>query len=72
MINIHDLPQEREIVEISDIEAAQITGGKDPRAFAQKNAEFQAESQIFKMFQESISTVIKSIGEGMSSVARKS
>jgi len=30
-----------------------------------------AMAQIFKMFQEAISTMIKSIGEGMSSVARK-
>lgn len=42
-----------------------------PEAFAETQAEFQAASQIFKMFQESISTMIKSIGEGMSSVARK-
>lgn len=44
---------------------------ENPEAFAQTQAEFQAASQIFKMFQESISTMIKSIGEGMSTVARK-
>ncbi|MCG8037638.1 MAG: hypothetical protein JAZ19_11435 [Candidatus Thiodiazotropha taylori] len=44
---------------------------KNPEEFAQMQSEFQAESQIFKMFQESISTMIKSIGEGLSSVARK-
>ncbi|MCG8002329.1 MAG: hypothetical protein JAY88_02555 [Candidatus Thiodiazotropha lotti] len=43
----------------------------EPEAFAQTQSEFQAASQIFKMFQESISTMIKSIGEGLSSVARK-
>jgi hypothetical protein len=50
-------------------------GGMDskenPEEFAQMQAEFQAESQMFKMFQEAISTMIKSIGEGLSSVARK-
>lgn len=44
---------------------------ENPEAFAETQAEFQAASQIFKMFQESISTMIKSIGEGMSTVARK-
>lgn len=44
---------------------------ENPEAFAEVQAEFQAASQIFKMFQESISTMIKSIGEGMSTVARK-
>ncbi|MEW8349584.1 MAG: hypothetical protein AB2689_05180 [Candidatus Thiodiazotropha taylori] len=44
---------------------------EEPEAFAKMQSEFQAESQIFKMFQESISTMIKSIGEGLSSVARK-
>jgi hypothetical protein len=43
----------------------------DPEGFAQLQSEFQAESQMFKMLQESISTMIKSIGEGLSSVARK-
>lgn len=50
-------------------------GGMDskenPEAFAETQAEFQAQAQIFKMFQEAIGTMIKSIGEGMSSVARK-
>jgi ribosomal protein S11 len=44
---------------------------ENPEEFAQMQAEFQAESQMFKMFQEAISTMIKSIGEGLSSVARK-
>ena len=45
---------------------------EDPELFAQYNAEFQAEAQMFKIVQESISTMVKSIGEGMSTVARKS
>ena len=49
-----------------------VDSKEDPETFAQLNAEFSAESQIFKMFQEAISTSVKSIGEGMSSVARKS
>lgn len=38
---------------------------------AELQAEFQAEAQMFKMTQESISTMVKSVGEGMSAVARK-
>ena len=53
-------------------EMGSIDSEADPDAFAKLNAEFQAESQIFKMFQEAISTMIKSVGEGMSAVARKS
>ena len=37
----------------------------------QLNAELTAMSQQMKMLQESISTIIKSIGEGNSSIARK-
>ena len=53
-------------------ELGSIDSKENPEVFAQLNAEFSAESQIFKMFQEAISTSVKSIGEGMSSVARKS
>lgn len=57
------------------VELGEKMGGldskEDPEAFAQIQSEFQAESQIFKMFQESIGTMVKSIGEGMSTVARK-
>ncbi len=48
-----------------------IDSKENPEAFAETQAEFQAQAQIFKMFQEAIGTMIKSIGEGMSSVARK-
>jgi len=48
-----------------------IDSKENPEEFAKIQAEFQAEAQIFKMFQEAIGTMIKSIGEGMSSVARK-
>ena len=68
MINIYDLPREKEVVEMSEVETAQVTGGSD----AQLSAEFSAESQIFQMVQEVISISVKSIGEGMSSVTRPS
>lgn len=48
-----------------------IDSKENPEEFAKIQAEFQAEAQIFKMFQEAIGTMIKSIGEGMASVARK-
>lgn len=48
-----------------------IDSKENPEEFAEIQAEFQAEAQIFKMFQEAIGTMIKSIGEGMASVARK-
>jgi len=57
------------------IEAGQEMGGidskQDPEAFAQLQSEFQALSQIFKMLQEAIATLIKSIGESLAAVARK-
>jgi hypothetical protein len=43
---------------------------ENPEEFSQMQSEFQAESKIFKMFQQAISTMVKSIGEGLSSVAR--
>ena len=49
----------------------EIDAKEDPAAFAEKQAEFQAANQIFKMFQEAISTLIKSIGEGITTMARK-
>jgi len=48
-----------------------IDSKENPEQFAETQAEFQAQAQIFKMFQEAIGTMVKSIGEGMSSVARK-
>lgn len=57
------------------VELGEKMGGmdatEDEEAFAETQAMFQAESQIFKMFQEFIATMIKSIGEGMSTIARK-
>jgi len=46
-------------------------GEESAGAMAEANAKFQAEAQMFRMLQESISTMLKSIGEGMSSVVRK-
>jgi hypothetical protein len=42
--------------------------GKD---FTVAQAEFQAEAKLFAMCSEATSTVLKSIGEGLSSMARK-
>jgi hypothetical protein len=54
----------------SDDEKAQIKQekGKD---FTKAQAEFQAEAKLFAMCSEATSTVLKSIGEGLSSMARK-
>jgi hypothetical protein len=41
------------------------------REFTKYQAEFQAESKLFSMCSEATSTVLKSIGEGLSSMARK-
>lgn len=60
----------KKMVELGE-KMGSIDSKEDPEMFAQIQAEFQAEAQIFKMFQEAIGTMIKSIGEGMSSVARK-
>jgi len=57
------------------IELGEKMGGIDskesPEEFAKIQSEFQAASQIFKMFQEAIATLIKSIGESLATVARK-
>ena len=60
----------KEMVRLGN-EMGEINSKEKPEEFAETQAAFQAESQVFKMFQESISTMIKSIGEGLSSVARK-
>jgi uncharacterized protein HemX len=41
------------------------------KAFTEAQAEFQAEGKLFAMCSEATSTVLKSIGEGLSSMARK-
>jgi Skp family chaperone for outer membrane proteins len=41
------------------------------RDFTKYQAEFQAEAKLFSMCSEATSTVLKSIGEGLSSMARK-
>lgn len=60
----------KKMVELGE-KMGSIDSKESPEQFAQIQAEFQAEAQIFKMFQEAIGTMIKSIGEGLSSVARK-
>lgn len=41
------------------------------KEFQKTMAQFQAESQLFSMLSNAFSTAIKSIGEGMTSLARK-
>ncbi len=52
-------------------EMSSLTGEDQAAELAVVQAEMQAAAQQFKMASESSSTVIKSIGEGMSAVARK-
>ncbi|MEN1956857.1 hypothetical protein WCE34_04650 [Luteimonas sp. MJ204] len=47
------------------------TAGPDADNINELNAELTAMSQVFKMFMEAASTVIKTIGEGNASMARK-
>jgi uncharacterized protein HemX len=54
----------------TDEEKAQIKQEKG-KEFTQAQAEFQAESKLFAMCSEATSTVLKSVGEGLSSMARK-
>lgn len=60
----------KKMVELGE-KMGELDSKENPEEFAKIQSEFQAESQIFKMFQEAIGTMVKSIGEGMSSVARK-
>jgi hypothetical protein len=46
-------------------------GGNGAQQFQAKMAEFQADSQIFGMLSNAFSNAIKSIGEGMSTMANK-
>ncbi|HVI59400.1 MAG TPA: hypothetical protein VM619_11110 [Luteimonas sp.] len=41
------------------------------KEFQKTMAQFQAESQLFSMMSNAFSTAVKSIGEGMTSLARK-
>ena len=47
------------------------TDPDEAKKMAKLQAEFQAESQMFKMVSESASTLVKSIGESLSTLARK-
>lgn len=62
-------------VRLSEEIAANSTGGGATDAQAQKmaglQAEMQAETQMFKLAQEATTTIIKSVGEALSSTARK-
>lgn len=48
-----------------------LTGKDDAQEFSATQTEFQAESQMFNMLSNTISTAIKSIGEGLVANARK-
>lgn len=58
------------MVELSD-KMQDLTGKDDAGEMAAVQSEFQAEAQMFKMASEAASTAIKSIGEGLSAMARK-
>lgn len=66
-----------ELTKLGD-EKANAAGGDDPKAkeqaaadYNEKNTELQGASQEFSLLMNTISTTLKSLGEGMSTVARK-
>jgi len=60
------------LVDLSNqIEKASGATGEEAKKVTGLQAEFQAESQMFSMLQSAFSNAIKSIGEGMSQMARK-
>ena len=66
------------MVELSNKLKEQSSAGGDEKAQAQAakemqatNAEFQAVSQEFKLLTDAFSTALKSLGEGMGTIARK-
>jgi len=56
---------------IGDIKGSGKSDKAQAKEMADLQAQFQAESQMFKMVSEATSTAVKSIGEGLSSMARK-
>lgn len=60
-----------ERMEMLQNELADIDQEEEASEFIQKNAELTATSQLFKMTSESMNTVLKSLGEGLSAIARK-
>jgi hypothetical protein len=62
----------KKLVDLSNqIEKLSGGSGDDAKKATGLQAEFQAESQMFGMLQGAFSNAIKSIGEGMSTMARK-
>jgi hypothetical protein len=62
----------KKLVDLSQqIEQKSGASGDAAKEVTGLQAEFQAESQMFSMLQSSFSNAIKSIGEGMSQMARK-
>lgn len=63
------------LVELSQkLDSLAGTSSDDQQAakeFQKTMAQFQAESQLFSMMSNAFSTAVKSIGEGMTSLARK-
>lgn len=55
----------------SMVEHANKVGNDDPKVAAEASAKLTADSQLFSMYMNALSTVLKSIGEGNTAMARK-
>lgn len=79
--HLQKMMQAQDKMEASEVTDAELKGKSDEekskikqekgKEFTQAQAEFQAESKLFAMCSEATSTVLKSVGEGLSSMARK-
>lgn len=55
----------------SMVKHADNVGHDDPKVAAEASAKLTADSQLFSMYMNALSTVLKSIGEGNTAMARK-
>lgn len=62
--------QAQHLVDLTN-EMAKHTGKNDAQEFQQINAEFSAQSQMFGILSNSFSNSIKTIGDGLTTIARK-
>jgi hypothetical protein len=62
--------QAQKLVDLTN-EMSQHTGKNDAQVFQQLNAEFSAQSQMFGILSNSFSNSIKTIGDGLTTIARK-
>ena len=62
--------QAQHLVDLTD-QMSQHTGKDDAQVFQQLNAEFSAQSQMFGILSNSFSNSIKTIGDGLTTLARK-